>query len=58
MKGWRGGASVLLWVSIFTSPAMPSHHCGPHNDCTPPHTSTARALQLAFGATRARIEPY
>lgn len=39
MKKWSEGVNVLLRVSIFTFPAMPSHHCGRHNDYTPTHTS-------------------
>ncbi len=37
-EGMEGGASVLLWVSIFTSPAMPSNHRDPHNSYTPTYT--------------------
>lgn len=38
-EGVEGGENMLLWVSIFTSPAMPPHHVGPHNNNTPTLTT-------------------
>lgn len=39
-ESWRGGGgeNMLLWVSIFTSTAMPPHHRGPRGNYTPTNT--------------------
>lgn len=56
-EGVEGG-DVLLWVSILTSPAMPSYHRGLHSGYTPTQTVCVRALRLALSSVVRRCNVF